>query len=64
MENLLYLKKCGIITSFEPNENTIKIEETGNGETEKKEQFEIYQKMLKDYVFKDAESFEMHSGGH
>jgi len=52
------LKKCGIITSFEPNENTIKIEETGNGETEKKEQFEIYQKMLKDYDFKDAESFE------
>lgn len=52
------LKKCGIITSFEPNENTIKLEETGNGETEKKEQFEIYQKMLKDYEFKDAESFE------
>ncbi|WP_317897153.1 type I restriction endonuclease subunit R [Aurantibacillus circumpalustris] len=52
------LKKCGIITSFEPNENTIKIEETGNGETEKKEQFEIYQKMLKDYGYTDAESFE------
>lgn len=52
------LKNCGIITSFEPNENTIKIEETGGGETEKKEQFEIYQKMLKDYGFKDAESFE------
>ncbi len=52
------IKKCGIITSFEPNENTIKIEETGNGETEKKEQFEIYQKMLKDYGFTDAESFE------
>ena len=51
-------KKCGIITSYEPNENTIKIEETGNGETEKKEQFEIYQKMLKDYGFEDAESFE------
>lgn len=54
----LGLKKCGIITSFEPNENTIKIEETGNGETEKKEQFEIYQKMLHDYGFKDTESFE------
>jgi type I restriction enzyme R subunit len=51
-------KKIGIITSFEPNENSIKIEETGNGATEKKEQFEIYQKMLKDYGFKDAESFE------
>lgn len=52
------LKKCGIITSYEPNESTIKIEETGSGDTEKKEQFEIYQKMLKDYGFKDAESFE------
>jgi type I restriction enzyme, R subunit len=52
------LKKCGIITSFEPNENSIKIEETGNGETEKKEQFETYQKMLRDFNFKDAESFE------
>lgn len=55
------LKKCGIITSFEPNENTIKIEETGNGETEKKEQFEIYQKMLRDYGFKDAEGFETYA---
>ncbi|MBP7283475.1 MAG: type I restriction endonuclease subunit R [Leptospiraceae bacterium] len=52
------LKKCGIITSYEPNENSIKIEETGSGETEKKEQYEIYQKMLKDYGYKDAESFE------
>lgn len=52
------LKKCGIITSYEPNESTIKIEETGSGETEKKEQFEIYQKMLRDYGFSDAESFE------
>jgi len=51
-------KKCAIITSFEPNENTIKLEETGNGETQKMEQFEIYQKMLKDYGFKDTESFE------
>jgi type I restriction enzyme R subunit len=51
-------KKCGIITSFEPNENSIKIEETGNGETEKREQFEIYQKMLSDYGFKDADNFE------
>ena len=55
------LKKCGIITSFEPNESTIKIEETGNGETEKKEQFEIYQQMLKDDGFKDAESFETYA---
>lgn len=52
------LKKCGIITSFEPNENSIKIEETGGGESEKREQFEIYQRMLRDFGFNDAESFE------
>ena len=57
----LGLKKCGIITSFEPNENSIKLEETGNGETEKREQFEIYQKMLSDYGYKDAESFEKYA---
>jgi type I restriction enzyme, R subunit len=55
------LKKCGIITSYEPNENTIKIEETGSGDTEKKEQFEIYQRMLKDYGFTNAESFETYA---
>ncbi|MBC7525375.1 MAG: type I restriction endonuclease subunit R [Flavobacterium sp.] len=52
------IKKCAIITSYIPNENSIKIEETGAGETEKKEQFEIYQKMLKEYDFKDTELFE------
>ena len=51
-------KKCAIITSYEPTESTIKIEETGSGETQKKEQFEIYQRMLRDYDKKDAESFE------
>lgn len=54
-------KKCAIITSFEPDANTIKKEETGNGETEKKEQFEIYQKMLHDYGFKDTDSFEKYA---
>jgi len=39
-------KKCAIITSFEPNANSTKGEETGEGETEKVEQFEIYQQML------------------
>ena len=39
-------KKCAIITSFEPNANSTKGEETGQGETEKIEQYEIYQKML------------------
>ena len=52
------IKKCGIITSFEPNANSLKIEETGSGETEKREQFEIYQNMLKDYGFTNAENFE------
>ena len=39
-------KKCAIITSFEPNANSIKGEATGDGETEKIEQFEIYTRML------------------
>ncbi len=40
-------KKCAIITSFEPNADSTKGETTGDGETEKIEQFEIYQQMLK-----------------
>lgn len=39
-------KKCAIITSFEPNANSTKGEATGDGETEKIEQYEVYQKML------------------
>ncbi len=48
-------KKCAIITSFEPNANSTKGEETGEGETEKIEQYEIYQKML---AGKSREDFE------
>lgn len=48
-------KKCAIITSFEPNVNSTKGEETGEGETEKIEQYEIYQKML---AGKSREDFE------
>ena len=48
-------KKCAIITSFEPNANSTKGEETGEGETEKIEQYEIYQQMLNG---KDREEFE------
>jgi type I restriction enzyme R subunit len=48
-------KKCAIITSFEPNANSTKNESTGEGETEKIEQYEIYQKMLNG---KDRETFE------
>ena len=51
-------KKCAIITSFEPSVESIKTANTGSGETEKLEQFDTYQKMLKDYDLKDRESFE------
>lgn len=39
-------KKCAIITSFEPTANSTKGETTGEGETERIEQYEIYQRML------------------
>lgn len=48
-------KKCAIVTSFEPTTSSIKGESTGDGETEKLEQYEIYQKMLNG---KDREQFE------
>lgn len=48
-------KKCAIITSFEPNANSTKGETTGEGDTEKIEQFEIYQRMLNG---KNREDFE------
>jgi len=38
--------KCAIITSYVPDINSVKGEETGDGETENLEQFEIYQQML------------------
>lgn len=48
-------KKCAIVTSFEPTTSSIKGETTGDGETEKLEQYEIYQQMLNG---KDREQFE------
>lgn len=48
-------KKCAIVTSFEPNANSTKGESTGEGDTEKIEQYEIYQRMLNG---KDRETFE------
>jgi type I restriction enzyme R subunit len=48
-------KKCAIITSFEPNANSTKGETTGDGDTEKVEQYEIYQQML---AGKSREHFE------
>lgn len=47
--------QCAIVTSFIPNENTIKGEETGEGVTEKLRQYEIYTKMLNG---KTTEKFE------
>lgn len=40
------LKNCAIVTSFVPSHVDIKGEETGEGDTEKIMQFDIYQKML------------------
>ncbi|OFX75328.1 MAG: restriction endonuclease subunit R [Bacteroidetes bacterium GWE2_29_8] len=48
-------KKCAIVTSFEPNAYSTKGETTGEGDTDKIEQYEIYQKMLNG---KDREMFE------
>ena len=47
--------KCAIVTSFEPSAASIKGETTGEGDTEKMEQYEIYQKMLNG---KDRDQFE------
>lgn len=48
-------KKCAIVTSFEPSTASIKGETTGDGDTEKIEQYDIYQKMLHG---KDRDQFE------
>jgi len=48
-------KKCAIITSFEPSISSIKGESTGDGNTEKLEQFDIYTDMLGK---EDREKFE------
>jgi type I restriction enzyme R subunit len=47
--------RCAIVTSYRPYHGDIKGEETGEGLTEKLEQFEIYNKMLGG---QDAETFE------
>ncbi len=47
--------KCAIITSYKPSTSDIKGEETGEGLTEKLEQYDIYNKMLNG---KDVETFE------
>lgn len=50
------LKNCAIVTSFVPNHNDIKGEETGEGYTEKLQRFEIYQNMLATYFSEAPET--------
>jgi type I restriction enzyme, R subunit len=45
--------KCAIVTSYRPNPADLKGEESGEGLTEKLQQYDIYQKMLADW-FNDA----------
>lgn len=47
--------KCAIVTSYNPSISSIKGEETGEGETEKLEQYEIYQQMLRGKAVEDFE---------
>jgi type I restriction enzyme R subunit len=47
--------KCAIVTSYKPSVNDIRLEETGEGETEKLHQYAIYNKMLNG---KTVEAFE------
>jgi type I restriction enzyme R subunit len=47
--------KCAIVTSYIPDTNSIKGEETGDGETESLEQYEIYQNMLRGQTVEDFE---------
>ncbi|MBW3578873.1 MAG: type I restriction endonuclease subunit R [Actinobacteria bacterium] len=42
-------KKCAIVTSYRPTADTIKGEETGEGETEALEKYATYRKMVADY---------------
>lgn len=50
------LRNCAIVTSFIPNYNDIKNEQSGEGYTEKLKRYEIYKKMLAEYFNKDAET--------
>lgn len=52
-------QKCAIITSYKPAPSDIKGEETGEGYTEKLNQYAIYRQMLADY-FNDSEDKAMY----
>ena len=49
-------KECAIITSYKPSANSIKGEETGEGQTEKLLQYEIYRKMLARHFGEDEDA--------
>lgn len=48
--------KCAIVTSYRPTPASIKGEETGEGLTEKLEQYDIYRKMLADFFDEPEET--------
>lgn len=48
--------KCAIITSYRPSANDLKGEESGEGQTEKLEQYTTYQKMLADWFNEPPET--------
>lgn len=48
--------RCAIVTSYEPHASNIKGEETGEGETERLFQYEVYRKMLADYFDEPEDS--------
>lgn len=47
--------KCAIVTSYSPTPASIKGEESGEGQTEKLRQYDIYKKMLADWFKEDPE---------
>lgn len=48
--------KCAIVTSYQPNPADIALEESGEGETEKVEQYQIYRRMLAEFFGQDEET--------
>ncbi|MEJ5201489.1 MAG: HsdR family type I site-specific deoxyribonuclease [Anaerolineales bacterium] len=48
--------KCAIVTSYRPNPADIAGEESGEGATEKLEQFQIYRRMLAEFFGQDEDS--------
>ena len=47
--------KCAIVTSYAPSPSDIKGEETGEGQTEKLHQYDIYKQMLADWFNEEPE---------